>query len=53
MVRQFLTIPEVSPSDERVFSFAGLTLSDMYKSLLEGTLDDHLVPIGVSQNSFW
>ena len=39
MVRQFLTIPEVSPSDERVFSFAGLTLSDMYKSLLEGTLE--------------
>ena len=34
----FLTIPSVSATAERVFSFAGLTLSDLRKSLLEGTL---------------
>jgi hypothetical protein len=37
MTRQFLTIPEASATAERVFSFAGLTLSDLRKSLLEGT----------------
>ena len=39
MVRQFLSIPAVSSTSERVFSFAGLTLSDLCKSLLEGTLE--------------
>ncbi len=38
MTRQFLAIPPVSVTAERVFSFAGLTLSDLHKSLLEGTL---------------
>ena len=37
MVRQFLSIPAGSATAERVFSFAGLTLSDLCKSLLEGT----------------
>ncbi len=39
MTRQFLAIPEASATAERVFSFAGLTLSDLRKSLLEGTLE--------------
>ena len=39
MARQFLTIPVASTTAERVFSFAGLTLSDLRKSLLEGTLE--------------
>jgi hypothetical protein len=39
MTRQFLSIPAVSTTVERVFSFAGLTLSDLRKSLLEGTLE--------------
>ncbi len=39
MTRQFLTIPETSATTECVFSFAGLTLSDLCKSLLEGTLE--------------
>ncbi len=39
MARQFLTIPTVSATAERVFSFAGLTLSDLRKSLFEGTLE--------------
>ncbi len=39
MARQFLAIPAVSATAERVFSFAGLTLSDLCKSLLEGTLE--------------
>ena len=39
MVRQFLPIPVSSVTTERVFSFAGLTLSDLRKSLLEGTLE--------------
>ncbi len=34
--RQFLTIPVGSATPERVFSFDGLTLSDLRKSLLEG-----------------
>ena len=38
MDRQFLVIPESSATVERVFSFAGLTLSDLCKSLFEGTL---------------
>jgi hypothetical protein len=38
MTRQFLAIPAASATAERVFSFAGLTLSDLRKSLLEGTL---------------
>jgi hypothetical protein len=37
--RQYLTIPVDSPTTERVFGFAGLTLSDLCKSLLEGTLE--------------
>ena len=37
MTRQFLTIPVASAPAERVFSFAGLTLSDLSKSLIEGT----------------
>ena len=39
MVRQSLAIPAASASVERVFSFAGLTLSDLRKSLFEGTLE--------------
>jgi len=39
MDRQFLTIPVCSATDERVFSFAGLTLSDLRKRLIEGTLE--------------
>ena len=39
MTRQFLTIPVPSATVERVFTFAGLTLSDLCKSLLEGTLE--------------
>ena len=39
MTRQFLTIPAASATVERVFSFTGLTLSDLRKSLLEGTLE--------------
>ncbi len=37
MTRQFLDIPAASATAERVFSFAGLTLSDLRKSLLEGS----------------
>ena len=37
MVRQFLAIPAASATAERVFSFAGLTFSDLRKSLVEGT----------------
>ena len=37
--RQFLAIPAASATAERVFSFAGLTLSDLRKSLLESTLE--------------
>ena len=37
--RQFLTIPAASATAERVLSFAGLTLSDLRESLLEGTLE--------------
>ena len=39
MARQFLAIPAASATAERVFSFAGLTLSDLRKRLLEGTLE--------------
>ena len=39
MTRQFLAIPVASATAERVLSFAGLTLSDLSKSLLEGTLE--------------
>ena len=39
MTRQFLAIPAASATAERVFSFAGLTLSDLRKSLLEGILE--------------
>ena len=39
MTRQFLDIPVSSATAERVFSFAGLTFSDLCKSLLEGTLE--------------
>ena len=39
MARQFLAIPASSATAERVFSFAGLTLSDLRKSLVEGTLE--------------
>ncbi len=54
MTRQFLSIPESSVTAERVFSFAGLTLSDLRKSLLEGTLEtimwvkwgSHSIPLG-------
>ena len=39
MVRQFLAIPAASVTAERVFSFTGLTLSDLIKRLLEGTIE--------------
>ncbi len=39
MDRQFLTIPPAGVTAERVFIFAGLTLSDLSKSLIEGTLE--------------
>ena len=39
MTRQFLDIPVASATVERVFGFTGLTLSDLRKSLLEGTLE--------------
>jgi hypothetical protein len=39
MARQFLAIPAASATAERVFSFTGLTLSDLHKSLVEGTLE--------------
>jgi hypothetical protein len=39
MSRQFLVIPAVSATSERVFNFAGLTLSDLHRSLFEGTLE--------------
>ena len=39
MDRPFLSIPSVSPTSELVFTFAGLTFSDLYKSLFEGTLE--------------
>ena len=37
MTRQFLVIPVASVTAERVFSFVRMTLSDLRKSLLEGT----------------
>jgi hypothetical protein len=53
MTRQILTIPESSTTVERVFSFTGLTLSDLRKSLLEGTLEVIMwSKRGVSQYSF-
>ena len=39
MSRQFLSIAVAGATAERVFSFAGLTLSDLRKSLLQGTLE--------------
>ena len=39
MTRQFLAISAASETTERVFSFSGLTLSDLRKSLFEGTLE--------------
>jgi hypothetical protein len=39
MTRQLLDILAASATAERVFSFAGLTLSDLSKFLLEGTLE--------------
>ncbi len=39
MTRQFLVMPVDSVTAERVISLAGLTLSDLRKSLLEGTLE--------------
>ena len=39
MTRQFLASPAASVTSEREFSFAGLTLSDLHKSMLEGTLE--------------
>ena len=39
MTRQFLDIPTTSATGERVFSFTGLTFSDLRKSLLEDTLE--------------
>ena len=39
MTRQFLATPVAVATAERVLSFAGLTLSDLSKSLLEGILE--------------
>ena len=39
MARQFLPIPVAIATLESVFSFAGLTLSDLSKFLVEGTLE--------------
>ncbi len=39
IARQFLAIPAASATSRRVSSFDGLTLSDLRKSLLEGTLE--------------
>ena len=39
MTRQFLTIPATSATAERVLCYTGLTLSDLIKSLIEGTLE--------------
>ncbi len=41
MTRQFLSrsVPPVSTTTERVLGFPRLTLSGLYKSLLEGTLE--------------
>ncbi len=57
MSRQFLSIPAASATTERVFRFAGLTLSDLRKSLVEGTLEAIMwakwgSPSRVSQYSF-
>ena len=46
MTRQFLAIPVSSATAERVFSFAGLTLSDLRNRLLEGTLGRSCGPNG-------
>jgi hypothetical protein len=46
MARQFLAIPAASATAERVFNFAGLTFSDLRKSLLEGTLEQLYGPSG-------
>ena len=45
MARQFLAIPVASATAEHVFSFAGLTLSDLRKSLLEGTLETDSISV--------
>ena len=37
MTRQFLSIPTSSTNTERVFSFVAQTLSDLRKSLFEGS----------------
>jgi hypothetical protein len=51
MTRQFLPIPAVSATAERVFSFAGLTCT--LESLFEGTLESIMWgQMGVSQYSF-
>ena len=48
MTRPLLTIPVTSTTTNLVFSFAGLTLSDLHKSLLEGTLQTDFADL--SQN---
>ena len=52
MAREFLAIPAASVTAERVVGFAGLTLSDLCKSLLEGR-GHHVGQMGISQYSFW
>ncbi len=52
MTRQFLPIPAATATAERVFSFAGVTLSDLRKSLLEGSYRFHVGQMGVCQYSF-
>jgi len=45
MLGQFLVIPAARATAERVFTFVGLTLSDLCKSLLEDTRESIMKPV--------